>query len=64
MTSPPFDPAIHIQIAADDITKLRSTDVFRLLDQCPNEHLQTLITYINTHRPDLTDEVNASLNEL
>jgi hypothetical protein len=59
-----FDPAQAVKIAADDITKLRKTDVFRVLEQTPAAHLNKVVAYIKSKRPDLAAEVDESRADL
>jgi len=54
----------HIKIAADDISKLRKTDVHRVLDGAPDERRGHLESWIQKHRPDLSAEVNEVAHEL
>lgn len=56
-----FNPAIHIQIAADSIEQLRNVDVERLFDQCQYDLHDKLAQYICRHRPDLSREVSTAL---
>ncbi len=59
-----FDVAIAIKVAADDVTKLRRADVFRVLDWTPAENRQVVAEYIKKERPDLAGEVFDVLDEL
>ncbi len=59
-----FNPDSAIKIAADDITKLRKPDVFRVLDWAPTEHRDSLASHIIKNRPDLKAEVDDVLSEL
>ena len=58
-----------IQVAADNVQKLRLIDVWRVLDSCPLSHsninmtCRKVATYIKRHRPDLAEEVNSYLKE-
>lgn len=54
---PEWNPETHIQLVADDISRLRAGDVDRLFRECPVEHLQTLGKYIIEHRPELEADV-------
>ncbi|RZU28962.1 hypothetical protein BDD14_6548 [Edaphobacter modestus] len=42
---------IKIKIAADDITKLRKVDVFRVLDSCNVYERKAVSEYITSNRP-------------
>ena len=53
----------NILIAADSITILRKTDVYRVLDQDGIDR-EALGAWIIQQRPDLTDEVTESLNDI
>jgi hypothetical protein len=53
-----------LKIAADDITKLRRLDVFRVLENCSDDELSRTANYITDNRPDLKAEVNDCLAEL
>ena len=59
-----FNVDSAIKIAADDITKLRKPDVFRVLDWAPAEHRDRLASHIITKRPDLKAEVDDVISEL
>lgn len=59
-----FDPAQFIKIAADDISKLRKCDVFRLLDECGSDNIDAMVDYIRANRPDYADEVQQCLEEI
>jgi hypothetical protein len=51
-----------IGIAADSIDKLRSCDVYRVLEWFP--HIDGLAEWIIEHRPDLKEEVLSCQTEL
>lgn len=53
-----------IKIAADSIDKLRSIDVYRVLDSVDSDGRPALAAYIKGNRPDLADEVDDSLADL
>ena len=55
---------IKIKIAADDITKLRKVDVFRVLDSCNVYERKAVSEYITSNRPDLAVEVADSLSDI
>jgi hypothetical protein len=57
-------PEYIVKIAADDISKLRQVDVFRVLDNCSDEELKTTAEHIKTNRPDLAIEVTNSLSDI
>jgi hypothetical protein len=57
-------PEYIIKIAADDISKLRRVDVFRVLDNCSDEELNATAEHIKTNRPDLAIEVTSSLGDI
>jgi hypothetical protein len=59
-----FNPENHIKLAADDITKLRKSDVFRLFEECGSGNRNELARYIANRRDDLIIEVTSSLAEL
>lgn len=52
-----FNPEQAIKVSADDVTKLRRMDVFRVLDWTPPEHRQAVADHINDNREDLKKEV-------
>jgi hypothetical protein len=56
------NPEYIIKIAADDISKLRRVDVFRVLDNCSDEELKSTAEHIKAKRPDLAIEVTSSLS--
>lgn len=56
----------HVVLAADSITKLRSIDVYRVVESyLSNEgSTQGIVEYISQHRPDLAAEAKACEMEL
>lgn len=52
-----------IKIAANDISELRVSDVFRVLDQNGAANRVDLAAYISAQRPDLADEVAEIMEE-
>ena len=58
------NPEYIIKIAADDISKLRRVDVFRVLDNCSDEELKATAEHIKTNRPDLSIEATSSLSDI
>ncbi|WP_157814388.1 hypothetical protein [Rhizobium sullae] len=52
-----------IKIAADDVSKLRKSDVFRVLDCAGGERLE-LALFIIANRPELREEVDECLADL
>jgi hypothetical protein len=58
------NPEYIIKIAADDISKLRRVDVFRVLENCSDEELNATAEHIKTKRPDLELEVSSSLSDI
>jgi hypothetical protein len=58
-----FNPASAIQIVADDVSQLRRSDVFRLLDTY-HEQRHAIAAYLRQHRPDLAEEIADCLEEL
>lgn len=57
----------YIKIAADDITKLRKQDVYRVLDAAAEhgeETLNVVQDYILKHRPEFLNEVVQCLPEI
>lgn len=59
-----MDYANFITIAADDVSRLRKCDVYRVLDECPTEHRERLAGWIKRSRPGLRAEVDACLLEV
>lgn len=55
---------VYIAIAADSVTALRQSDVYRVLEWAPADKRQVLAQYISTERADLADEVANCLDEL
>ncbi len=53
-----------IQSAADSVSKLRRSDVDRVLEESPAKHRAGLAAYIKQNRPDLADEVDDVLSDL
>ena len=56
------NPSFIIKIAADDITKLRRSDVERVLENCSDEELQPTARYIKASRSDLAAKVEQELD--
>ncbi len=52
----------YISVAADDISRLRKPDVFRVMDLACSK--SGIAKYIKRHRPDLESEVDEVLLEL
>lgn len=70
--SPAFEPETLLKIAADDVSKLRAIDVFRLLDEAAevsSEQSQSgspvkdMADYICRHRGDLIEEVQEVMKD-
>lgn len=59
-----FDPSQHVKISAEDITKLRKQDVYRVLEWAQKEHRQQMADYITKNRPELSEEVADVMEEL
>lgn len=59
-----FDPAKAVLVAADDVSRLRRCDVFRVLEWTPVRERVEVAAYLCRSRPDLVDEVTAVLIEL
>lgn len=51
------------KIVADSPERIRRCDVFRLVSECPREHVNGLREYIAIHRPDLVSELEYCLEE-
>lgn len=60
---PQFKPHIALQVVADSWPELRKCDVYRLLDPWFKEDLGALVAAIRANRPDLSEEVDACLEE-
>lgn len=54
----------HITIAADDISRLRKQDVYRVIDNAPNDKRGYLENWIIKQRPDLAQEVNEASTDI
>ena len=61
---PEFNMDSHVKLAADSIDKLRSSDVSRLLEQAPHEHMQAVADHIKANRPDLANKVDDELSDV
>ena len=59
----PSQLASFIGIAADDVTKLRQSDVDRVLMEAPAPFRDSLADHIKTSRPDLSQEVDDVMAE-
>jgi hypothetical protein len=57
-------PQYIIKIAADDVTRLRKIDVFRVLENCRGEEVQKTAHFIRVNRPELSDEVVSCLQDI
>jgi len=53
-------PQYIIKIAADDVTRLRKIDVFRVLENCRGEEVQKTAHFIRVNRPELSDGLLAA----
>lgn len=53
-----------IKIAADSVKALRKSDVYRVLEQNPEQIRSDIAAYIILNRADLEDEVNESMEDL
>lgn len=53
-----------LQVVADDWTKLRRGDVFRLLDITWDEHRQAMVDRIVAERPELVPAVASAMKEI
>lgn len=55
----------YIKLAADDVGRLRRSDVYRVLEACFTDNLLSTATkQLRAARPDLIDEINACVAEL
>jgi hypothetical protein len=61
---PEFNMDSHVKLAANSIDKLRSSDVSRLLEQAPHEHMQAVADHIKANRPDLANKVDDELSDV
>ena len=59
-----FDVEQAIKISADDVSKLRKPDVYRVLEWAPAENRQEVADHITENRPELADEVAESMEDL
>lgn len=59
-----WNPAGHLQIAADSPERLRSSDVSRVLEWAPAQHRMAMANYLVQNRPDLKGEVSEVMAEL
>jgi hypothetical protein len=55
---------IEIKIAAENIEALRTSDVFRVLDESAASRRVMVSNYITESRPDLASEVSECLEDL
>lgn len=60
----PNDYAAHVTIAADGVGSLRRSDVFRVMESAAPFMRAGLAEWLTAQRPDLADEVAASLADL
>lgn len=54
----------HITIAADDISRLRKQDVYRVLENAPSDKRGYLENWIQKRRPDLAEQVNLDSQDI
>lgn len=59
-----WKPENHVKIAADDISKLRKQDVYRLMENATGDRRAKMAEYIRQNRPELAGEVQDSLDDL
>jgi len=59
-----WKPENHVKIAADDISKLRKQDVYRLMENATGDRRAKMADYIRQNRPELAGEVQDSLDDL
>lgn len=59
-----WKPENHVKIAADDISKLRKQDVYRLMESATGDRRAKMADYIRQNRPELAEEVQDSLDDL
>jgi len=59
-----FNPDAMVKIAADDISKLRRSDVYRVLSNTQPIHQRLMIKYINDNRPDLKGDVHDAMIDI
>ena len=60
-----FNPADHIKISADSVATLRKSDVYRVMETCPQEHLESLWNWIKANSDGrLDDEADGCYAEL
>lgn len=59
-----FNPALHLNIAADSPERLRKADVFRVLEWAPPEHLAVMAEWLQGKRPDLKEEIDSALLDI
>lgn len=59
-----FNPAQHIQIAADSVAQLRQQDVDRLFDTLEEWHHAELVRYLIQERPAFQQEIITVLYEM
>ena len=58
-----FNNETHVHVAADSVESLRNADVYRLLRECPGNHMAEFSAWLKEQRPDLASEVDACLND-
>ena len=57
-------PQYIVKIAAEDVTRLRKIDVFRVLENRRGEEVQKTAHFIRVNRPELSDEVVSCLEDI
>lgn len=59
-----FDVEAFSKTVADAPEQIRRSDVFRLLDTCPREHLDRVADWIKAKRPEFASEVDECLADV
>ena len=59
-----FDREAFSQLVADSPDKIRRSDVYRLVSECPAEHRRALTAWLHARRPDLSQKVTLCLVDL
>jgi len=53
-----------VKLSADSIEQLRKQDVYRVMDSLPDQHIQSMKSWIDEKRPELSDETAEALADL
>jgi len=59
-----FDPSAFARTIIDSPANLRKCDLYTLIESCPAEHRATLTDWLDEVRPDLSEDVEYTYQEV